>query len=56
MEIKARDVHFFGPHDNIQAIETTQKARMHFRVDLSRLPLLPKLGKALAFEASDHRL
>jgi hypothetical protein len=27
---------------------------MHLRVDLPGTPALPKLGKALAFEASNH--
>jgi hypothetical protein len=54
MEIKARDVHFFWYGHDIQPIETTNDALMHFRVDLRGAPLLPKFGESLAFEASDH--
>jgi hypothetical protein len=54
MEIKARNVHFFRPHGDVQAIQAAQDARMHLRVDLPGPPLLPKLGESLAFEAPDH--
>jgi hypothetical protein len=54
MEIKAKDVHFFRPRGDVQAIQATQDTRMHLRVDFRSPPFLPKLGKTLAFEAPDH--
>jgi hypothetical protein len=54
MEVEPGDVHFFRLRRDVQAIEATQYASMHLRVDLPGPPLLPKLGKALAFEIPDH--
>jgi hypothetical protein len=54
MEIKAGDVHFIRPRDNIQTVQPTQDPRVHFRVDFPDPTLLPKLSQTLAFEARDH--
>ena len=54
MEIKPGDVHLFGPHDDVQAVQSAEDAGMHLGVDLARAPFFPKFGKALAFEAPDH--
>jgi hypothetical protein len=54
MEIKAGDVHFYWRRRGIQTIQTTKHTFMHFRIDLRRSSLLPKLGERLALEASDH--
>jgi hypothetical protein len=56
MKIETRDVHFFGSNDNVQTVEAPQDLRMHLRVDFASAPALPKLGKSLAFEASDHMI
>src|SRR5580704_982063 len=54
MEVETGNVHFFRLRGDVPAIDATQYASMHLRVDLPRPPLLPKLGKALAFEVPDH--
>src|SRR5215470_12409518 len=56
MKIQAGDVHFLRHRSGIQAIQTTKDTFMHFRVDLRRSSLLPKLGERLAPEASDHAI
>jgi hypothetical protein len=54
MEVEAGDVHFLRPRRNIQSIETTKDANLKSTVDFSRPSSLPKVGKGLALEASDH--
>ena len=54
MEIEPGGVHFVWPHDDIQAIQTSQDACMHLRVNLPGPPYLPQVGETLAFEAPDH--
>ena len=54
MEIKARDIHFFRPHDDVQAVQSAQDAALHLGINLPRASFLPKFGKTLAFEAPDH--
>jgi hypothetical protein len=44
MEIKAWNVHFLRPRDNVQAVQAPQDAYMHLRIYLSGPPMLPKLG------------
>ncbi len=55
MKIKAGDIHLFGPHDDVQAVQSTQDARLHLGINFPRASFLPKFGKALAFEAQDHK-
>jgi hypothetical protein len=54
MKIKTWEVYFLRPHDDIQTVKPPQNAPMHFGIDFTGPPKLPKLGKALAFEALDH--
>ena len=56
MKIEPWDIHFFGPNDNVQTVEAAQDPRMYLCVDLASAAALPKLGKSLAFEASDHMI
>ncbi len=54
VEIKAGDIHFFRPHNDVQAVQSAQDARLHLGINLSGASFLAKFGKALAFEAPDH--
>jgi hypothetical protein len=54
MKIKTWEVHFLRPHDDIQTVKPPQNAPMHFGIDFTGPPKLPKLGKTLAFEALDR--
>ena len=55
MKIKAGDIHLFRPHDDVQAVQSTQDARLHLGINRPRASFLPKFGKALAFKAPDHK-
>lgn len=54
MEIEARKIHLFRPSNHIQTIKAAQDAHLHLDVDLPGSTSLPKLGEALALEASNH--
>jgi hypothetical protein len=56
MKIKAGNVHFLGPRDDVQTVQAAQNARLHLGVDLGGPTALPKLGETLASEAPDHKM
>ena len=54
VKVEARNVHFLGPHRDVETIEPCENTFMHLRIDLRTLTLGPKFRKSFAFEGSDH--
>jgi len=54
MKIKARHIHIFRSHGQIQSLQPTQNAGMQTRVNLRSAASSPKVRKSLAFERGDH--